>query len=399
MTIPPCARIALALAFAAPLPALAQLRLQAVASGLEGPTALAQPDDGSGRLFVLERPGRIRVIEADGTLAATPWYQREVNTHDTEQGLLGIAFDPGFRDNGTVYIAYSATPVEQWGLVVRRLSAGDPSAATFEGGDRQLLRVTGLVANHNGGDLHLGRDGMLYVSVGAGTGKPEDHPWAGSTDDLRGKILRLDVRPQARPARGAGTCGGDGGRVGYGIPEDNPWAGQAGQCGEIWLYGLRNPWRFALDPFDGAIWIGDVGVDREELTRWHPDQPLRDLGFPRCQAHHDWPSTGATDCPARTGTLAPVYAYAGGDNGRCAIIGGRRYRGPVAALAGAYVFGDACSGELLAARADGAGWRVTPLPVAMPRGYGSISGFGEDVAGHLYVLDHAHGTVHRLEAD
>src|SRR5690606_3010185 len=148
----------------------------------------------------------------------------------------------------------------------------------FSGKDELLMRVKGLVANHNGGDIRFGPDGMLYWSIGAGTGEPQDHAHAAATDNLLGKILRIDVRDGAKGAKNA--CG-EKGRAAYAIPEGNPFAGQRGRCGEIWLYGLRNPWRFSVDA-DGAVWVGDVGKNREEVTVWR-DGAARDLGFPGCQ--------------------------------------------------------------------------------------------------------------------
>jgi glucose/arabinose dehydrogenase len=318
-------------------------------------------------------------------------------TDDIEQGLLGLAFDPDFGDNGTLYIAYSGTPAEQRGLIVRRLVATDPAADRFDGTDEVVLRAAGLPANHNGGDLRFGPDGMLYVSVGAGPGEPRDHGHAAATDTLLGKILRLDVRQPGRKGP-SNRCGRDGGPVSYSIPDNNPFAGQRGQCGEIWLYGLRNPWRLGIDAGSGDLWVGDVGKDREELSVYRAGSELRDLGFPRCQGRHDFPSTGAEDCPQRTGTLAPVYEYAGRYRGRCAITGGLPYRGAIAALRGAYVFGDACSSEIIIGRpAAGGAWDWQYWDAGIAPGYGTVASFGEDADGELYLVNHLAGAVYRIQ--
>ena len=367
-------------------------------AGLAFPTGVGSPGDGSGRMFVMERGGRIRIIDREGALLAEPWYRRAVMTDDIEQGLLGMAFDPDFRSNGTLYIAYSATPGEQYGMIVRRLVAADPAADTFEGSDDVVLRVAGLAGNHNGGDLRFGPDGMLYMSVGAGPGDPQEHAHAAATDTLLGKILRLDVR-QPRRKGPSNRCGRSGGSVSYSIPDDNPFAGQRGQCGEIWLYGLRNPWRFGVDAASGDVWIGDVGKDREELSVYRAGTDLRDLGFPRCQGKHDYPSTGAEDCPQRTGTLAPVYDYAGGYRDRCAIVGGLPYRGAIPALRGSYVFADACSSEIIIGTPDGAGWDWHYWNAGIAPGYGTVASFGEDADGELYFVNHLAGAVYRLEAN
>ncbi len=372
------------------------LRIERVIDqGLKFPTAIASPRDGSGRMFVLERDGRVRILDRDGKLQPEPYYDRTVTTDDIEQGLLGLAFDPAFRDNGRLYIAYNgAATGEQWSMVLRRLEAKDPAANRFAGDDDVLMRVPGLVANHNGGDLHFGPDGMLYWSIGAGTGQAEEHAHARSTDSLLGKILRIDVRAGASGERN--RCG-ERGSAPYAIPADNPFAGRKGECGEIWLYGLRNPWRFDIDPSNGEIWIGDVGVNREEITRFRPGEDSRDLGFPACQGSDAWPQTGATDCPAKTGTTPPLYEYAGGDHGRCAVTGGVRYRGAIAALQGAYVFSDSCSSELLVGRLSASGaLQVESIDSGIAPGYGTIASFGEDEDNELWFVNHENGGVYRI---
>lgn len=366
---------------------------QVVKDGLKFPTAIASPRDGSGRMFVLERDGRIRIVDRDGKLLPEPYYTRQVTTDDIEQGLLGLAFDPDFRGNGRLYIAYSgASSGERYGLVLRRLQAADPAANRFDGKDDLVMRVEGLVANHNGGDIHFGPDGMLYWAIGAGTGDPADHVHASRTDNLLGKILRIDVRDGAGGAKN--DCG-QGGGAAYAIPADNPFAGKRGECGEIWLYGLRNPWRFGIDAANGALWVGDVGKDREELSVFRTGDH-RDLGFPRCQGSHAYPSTGATDCPAKTGTTGPVFEYAGGDHGRCAITGGVVYRGALPALKDTYVFSDSCSSELLLGRLSGGKLKVESIDSGIAPGYGTIASFGEDEDNELWFVNHENGGVYRI---
>src|SRR5690606_36231405 len=151
----------------------------------------------------------------------------------------------------------------------------------------------------------------------------------------------------AQPARTT-DAGSGGGRPMRSRPAIRSPANPA-NAGEIYVLGLRNPWRFAIDAASGDVWIGDVGKDREEISRYRAgDNP--DLGYPACQGSHDYPSTGATDCPRRTGTTAPVFDYDRGVNGRCAVTGGVVYRGSIPALEGAYVFSDSCSSELLVGR-------------------------------------------------
>ena len=384
---------AIASVFAAASGAKDRIRAEPVLkTGLQFPTAIASPRDGSGRMFVLERDGRIRILDRDGKLRPEPYYTRSVNTDDIEQGLLGIAFDPGFSGNGRIYIAYSATPGERWGMVLRRLEAKDPAADRFDGKDEVVLRVESLTGNHNGGDLHFGPDGMLYWSVGAGPGQPADHLHAAKTDILLGKILRLDVRDGATGAKN--SCG-EGGRADYAIPADNPFAGKRGECGEIWLYGLRNPWRFGIDASNGDLWIGDVGKDREEISVFRAGD-LRNFGTPHCQGSHPYPDTGVTDCPQKTGTQPSVFEYAGGDSGRCAITGGVVYRGALPALKGAYVFSDSCSSELLVGRLSGGTLKVDSVDSGIAPGYGTIASFGEGEDNELWFVNHEQGGVYRI---
>jgi len=366
-----------------------------VTSGLVNPTAIASPRDGSGRMFILERSGRIRVLNAAGTLLSTPYYTRDVNTGDVEQGLLGIAFDPSFASNGTLYIVYGGTPAEQRGLILRRLVASDPAANVFSGSQAQVLRVPELSYNHNGGDIHFGTDGYLYWSIGSGGGEPADHAHAQALGDLRGKILRLDVRNPTGSAS-AGMCGATQGQPAqYSIPAGNPFTG-TGQCREVWLYGLRNPWRFSIDRATGDLWIGDVGVNREEIDRYIAGGN-RNFGYPRCQASQYYPPTGSNDCPAATGTAPPQFEYPGGQNLRCAVTGGLRYRGSIAGLRGIYVFGDSCSSEILLGTQAGSGsWSYAPFPSGIPVGYGTVAAFGEGENGRLYVVDHQDGRIFRL---
>lgn len=364
-----------------------------VAEGITFPTAIASPRDGSGRMFVLERDGRLRILDREGRLLDEPYYTRQATTDDIEQGLLGLAFDPGFASNGRLYIAYSgADEGERYGMVLRRLEAADPAANRFSGKDELLMHVDGLPGNHNGGHVAFGPDGMLYWSLGAGPGDPKDHAHAAQTDTLLGKILRIDVRDGATGAKNA--CGRRG-KARYAIPADNPYADQRGACGELWLTGLRNPWRFGIDMANGDVWVGDVGKDREEISRWRAGD-VRDLGVPRCQGLHDYPSTGATDCAARTGTLAPLYDYAGGFEDRCAVTGGLVYRGSHPALQGAYVFADSCSSQLLVGRLQGDALKVESIQSGIAPGYGTIASFGEDEDNELWFVNHENGGVYRI---
>ena len=374
-----------------------------VTSGLDQPLAVRSPHDGSGRVFVVERGGAIRVV-INGALQAAPYYSRSVDTGDIERGLLGLAFDPDFATNGTFYIVYTAPGAGGERLV--RLVAGNPAANVFAGSETEVMRVP-LFYNHNGGDIHFGPDGLLYWSTGSGTGSfdPEDLAqdlWkktiGGQTYTLMGKILRLDVRTPSASAA-ANMCGATPGQpASYSIPAGNPYATDANRCGEIWLHGFRNPWRFSIDRANGDLWIGDVGEGAwEEVDRRAAgDSGNRNYGYPQCEGHHHGrPAGSGANCPATTATVAPVIEYSHG-NSRCSVTGGYRYRGPVAALQGRYVFGDACTGEVLVGSESGGAWTFAPLPPGVGAGYGSVAGFGEDEAGNLYLADLADGGIWRF---
>lgn len=383
------------------------LHLTPYASGLANPVAIRSPRDGSGRMFVLERGGKIRVITADGTLLSTPYYSLSVDTSDVERGLLGLAFDPDFHTNGTLYIVYTASGAG--GEVLSRLVTTNPAANTFAGTATTILRIA-LHYNHNGGDIHFGPDGYLYWSTGSGTGSfdPENLAqdlWkktiSNTTYYLMGKILRLDVRNPSASAP-ANMCGATAGQAApYSIPAGNPYATTSNACGEIWLYGFRNPWRFSFDRLNGDMWIGDVGEASWEEIDMRPANSTasRNYGYPQCEGNHPGrpAGTGAT-CPASTGTIGPVLEYSHA-NSRCSVTGGYRYRGPISALNGDYIYGDACTSEVFIATPAGAGtWSSLVFTTGIAYGYGTVSGFGEGANGELYLVDHQNGRILRFDA-
>jgi glucose/arabinose dehydrogenase len=354
---------------------------QVVKTGLQFPTAIASPRDGSGRMFVLERDGRIRILDRDGKLLPDPYYTRQVTTDDVEQGLLGLAFDPDFRSNGRLYIAYSgAASGERYGLVLRRLQAADPAANRFDGKDELVMRVEGLVANHNGGDIHFGPDGMLYWAVGAGTGEPADHVHASKTDNLLGKILRIDVRDAAGGEKNA--CGQKGGAK-YAIPADNPFADPAVNPelryarGEIWAYGLRNVWRMAFDRETGDLWAGDVGQDA-----WEEIDVIRrggNYGWNLREGRHKFGPFGGE---ARADLVEPVWDYhhavGKSDTGGCV------YRGrAVPELRGGYLYADFVTGRIAALWVDQAMQTAIAHRQIVPGG-APVTSFGEDDEGEVY---------------
>src|SRR5205823_10280472 len=215
------------------------LTLQPIVKGLKEPTFVGGPADGSRRLFMLERPGRVRVADADGTLHPTPLLDVSDNTStSTEEGLLGLAFDPAFTENGYIYIDYTANDASVQ-IVRYTVSPGqpdqvDPSTAST------IMSIPKRSKYHNGGTLAFGPDGYLYISLGDDEASEE----AQQLTSIYGKILRIDV-DLSQP---------------YAVPPSNPFVNQAGARGEIWAYGFRNPWRFSFDRATGDLWVGDVGA-------------------------------------------------------------------------------------------------------------------------------------------
>jgi len=332
---------------------------------LESPLFLTHARDGSGRLFVVEQPGRIRIVE-QGELLPLPF----LDIHDRilsggERGLLGLAFHPDFRRTGTFYVNYTRKP--DGATVVAEYRRG-PSPHQALRDERVLMTVLQPYANHNGGMVAFGPDGYLYIGLGDGGAGGDPDNRAQNPQEFLGKILRIDV---------------DHGDP-YGIPSDNPFAAEGGRP-EIYALGLRNPWRFSFDMQNGDLWAADVGQNKwEEL----------DLIVPG--GNYGWRMTEGTHCysPAllcRTKDLIlPVLEYAH-EKGRCSITGGYVYRGrAVAGLAGQYLYGDYCSGEIFAfSRAQQT--ESNPNPRVILKTSIHISSFGEDERGELYVLDHAGG--------
>ncbi|HSJ05389.1 MAG TPA: PQQ-dependent sugar dehydrogenase, partial [Longimicrobiales bacterium] len=234
-----------------PLPAPpTELRVETVVTGLVSPVHLAAPP-GDARLFVVEQPGRIRLVE-NGQLSAQPFLDIVTSVRSGgEQGLLGLAFHPQFEVNGFLYVNYTdlagTTRIVRFTASADR-SRGEPSSAT------EILHVPQPFANHNGGTLAFGPDGMLYIGMGDGGGGGDPLGHGQNPGTFLGALLRIDV---------------DGGHP-YAIPPDNPFAGDPDARPEVWAVGLRNPWRFAFDPAGGMLYIADVGQNRREEVNVQP---------------------------------------------------------------------------------------------------------------------------------
>ena len=350
-------------------PAATTFALVAFADGFERPVFATGSGDGSGRIFVVEQPGRILVVR-DGVVDAAPLLdiRERVGSDANERGLLGLAFHPQFRDNGQFFVNYTDRSGDT--VIARYAVRGERADPA---GEQILLRIGQPYANHNGGMLAFGPDGYLYIGTGDG-GAAYDPQGAGQrSDTLLGKILRIDV--DAAP--------------GYGIPPGNPWIGRSGRS-EVWATGLRNPWRFSFDRLNGDLYIGDVGQDRlEEINREPADSPG---GLNYGWARFEGDECIGEPCDADD-VVAPWLVYERGDG--CSVTGGYSYRGAAApALHGVYVFGDYCTGRI---------WQVAPgerpVPQLIIESRRNISSFGEDDQGELLVVSHSDGAVLRLVPD
>jgi glucose/arabinose dehydrogenase len=357
-------------------PSHVAVTLEPYVDGLTAPLGIATAGDGSGRMFVAEQGGRIRIVR-DGALAATPFLDigSEITTGG-ERGLLGVVFHPRYPDDPRVFVDYTDgqgdTQVSSFTVSSSNPDVLDPASET------RILHVEQPFANHNGGSLVFDDAGKLLIGMGDGGSGGDPHGNGQSLQTRLGKILRIDVD------------GTDGDRA-YRIPPDNPYADGAGGLPEIWLAGLRNPWRMSIDRATGDLWIGDVGQNAwEEVDVQRAGAPGgTNFGWNRMEGTHCFePATGCED-PALT---LPVSDY-GHDLG-CTVIGGGVDRGSAQpALAGGYVFGDYCSGRI---------WAIDPAagdyqkPVEVGESGRSLSAFGEDESGELYAADIAGGAILRL---
>jgi len=348
------------------------VRLKKVAD-FSSPVYVTAPSGDRDRQFVVEQEGRVLVVRG-GRKLGTPFLDiRDQVTAGGEQGLLSLAFPPDYADSGLFYVYYTDKDENQRIVEYRRASADRADA----GSARLVLRMEDSESNHNGGQLQFGPDGLLYAGTGDGGGGGDQHGSRGNAQDLGsllGKILRIDPR----------ASGGNA----YTVPASNPFVGRSGARGEIYAYGLRNPWRFSFDRRNGDLSIGDVGQNAYEEI----DFVARGNGR---GANFGWrPFEGRsryTPGESAPGHVAPVIVRSH-DDGNCSITGGVVVRDRSLGLRGRYVFGDFCKGRVESARLSAGrarGVRSTSLKVE------SLSSFGEDGRGRVYVVSLS-GPVYRI---
>ena len=328
-------------------------------SGLQRPVDL-QPD-GSGRLFVLEKAGRIRIIENDQLLEA-PFLDitDRVGSSANEQGLLGLAFHPQYAENGWFFVNYTDTNGD---TVIARFQVSDDPNSADPASEVQLLGVDQPFPNHNGGALAFGPDGYLYAGLGDGGAAGDPMGNAQDTDSLLGKILRIDV-DSAEP---------------YAVPSDNPFGN------EVWAYGLRNPWRMSFDTPTDDLYIGDVGQGEWEEIDFLPAGSAggANFGWDHREGAHEYEGGGPE------GMIDPVAEYSHGNG--CSVTGGYVYRGSMAEWNGIYLYGDYCSGIIWGLIQTDGSWQSQQLfDVDV-----TITSFGQDDAGEIYLVSD-NGGIYRL---
>jgi glucose/arabinose dehydrogenase len=359
-------------------PAALTIRLDPIVDGLDSPLAVVNAGDGSGRLFVVERPGRIRIVK-DGVLAKQPFLDiAERIASGDERGLLGLAFAPDFPSDSRLFVDYTNrdgnSVIASFQVPAATPDQADPAS------ERILLQFDQPFENHNGGGLAFGPDGDLYIAAGDGGSGGDPQGNGQKLTTVLGKLLR--IRPGAP----------DGSQPPYSIPADAPFASDPNARPEIRAFGLRNPWRFSFDRATGDLWIGDVGQDAWEevdvIRASDPPNVAPNFGWNVMEGRHCF---NADSCK-QEGLTLPVAEY---DHSLgCAIIGGFVGRDPTEpTLYGGYLYGDDCSGNIWALDAARPESGAPRLVLDSGR---TISSFGEDEAGRLYLTDVGNGTLYLI---
>jgi glucose/arabinose dehydrogenase len=352
---------------------LSELRVvtEQVAFGLNRPIAITGLPDG--RMLIAEKEGTVRVYHPSTGLAPEPLFSLadKVDISDNERGLLGITPAPDFAWSGNLYVAYTSLPAGA--LTLARVPISAPQRLQV-----LLTQEHSEFGNHNGGQVAFGRDGYLYWSLGDGGMANDPFDSGQNLNTLLGKILRLDV---------SRTCGPKP----YCIPRGNPFVGVPGARPEIWLYGLRNPWRFSIDPVDNSLWIGDVGQGNlEEIDHIRPWQGGANLGW---SCREGTTVFDTTQCRTGGRYTDPVFEYDHLD-GNCSVTGGVVYRGSETPEAwGTYVASDYCSTTAFAVRVTSTGGYESAIVGNYPI---QPTAVGTDARGEVYVLSDLPGWLSRV---
>lgn len=345
------------------------LSLQSFSTGFTSPVEITHAGDS--RLFVVEQTGRIKILNSNGSVNATPFLNISslISTNAFERGLLGLAFHPNYATNGFFFVNYTNTAGNT--VIARYSVSANPNVANTTG--TILLTVNQPFDNHNGGSLKFGPDGYLYIGMGDGGSGGDPGNRAQNINENLGKMLRIDVNSTVAPF--------------YTNPPTNPYVGIAGND-EIWAIGLRNPWKFTFDKLTGDLWIADVGQSAfEEVNKVAPTLANVNYGWRCFEANSVYNNAG--NCATITGTTAPLVAV-NHTTGACSITGGYVYRGTTYPnLVGKYLFSDYCLGKIGITTSTG----TTTYSATFP---GNFASFGEDVTGELYISDITSGTIYKI---
>lgn len=363
------------------------LHLELVEDGFNLPLEVVSANDGTGRLFVLERGGRIEIIQNGVRLD-----QAFLNISDRvatcgECGLLGVAFPADFKEKGYFFVNYiskvdlaapdTGDPNSINDTVIARFHVSDDDPNRADDEEEQILTINQPWSNHNGGHILFGPDGYLYIGMGDGGGLYNLYQNGQDPASLHSKILRIGVSETAT----------------YTIPADNPFVNTAGYRPEIWATGLRNPWRFNFDRVTGDLYIADVGEGTIEEINYITASVIgrggMNFGWSITEGNACFPPGGAQNCD-RFGLTSPVMTYTH-ELGDCSVIGGYVYRSPRPEQAPVYLYGDFCTGRIWGMQQEGAQWVKQEL---LDTDF-MISSFGEDEAGNLYGLDYG-GAIYRI---
>ena len=323
---------------------------------------------GDERLFVVEKSGKIKILNQNGSVNSTPFLDIEdrVSTNANERGLLGLAFHPNYPENPFFFVNYTnnsgATTISKFSVSANQDIANDSETI--------LLEINQPYANHNGGCINFGPDGNLYIGMGDGGSGGDPQNYSQNTESLLGKMLRINVNSGA-----------------YSIPENNPYGD------EIWSVGLRNPWKFSFDSLNGDLWIADVGQNEFEEINMVQNNPANiNYGWRCYEGNEPYNLSGCPD----EGLTFPVSTYSHYSSGdfKCSITGGYVYRGnQISGLNGVYFFADYCSGEIgLLSKNENDEWNMS---LAFPNINGSWVSFGEDINGELYIAS-INGGVYKI---
>jgi glucose/arabinose dehydrogenase len=363
----------------APVSIPLNIKFEVIASGLSNPLFITHAGDASGRIFIVERNGKIHIYR-NGVINDTPFLDVSdiINATGGEQGLLGLAFDPSYEVNGKFYIVYTILSNNAIRLARFNVSDDDPDLANPSGTTILTIDKNSTNTNHNGGVIAFGPDGYLYMSTGDGGGRGDPNNNAQNKNILLGKILRLDVSGDT-----------------YAIPPTNPFVGDLNVKEEIWAYGLRNPWRFSFDRATGDLYIGDVGQGTQEEINFQSSSSLggENYGWHILEGNLCYASE---NCAEPGDYTPPVTVYDHGVDNMfgCSVTGGYVYRGTnIPSLVGIYLFGDFCEGKLWGMTENENGdWIASLITDTDFR----ISSFGEDESGEIYLTDYSTGRIIRI---